>query len=248
MEKRIIVKNIRKKFKLCKKDSSFLGRLLSFSDSEDFLEALKNISFEAKEKENIGIIGSNGSGKSTLLKIIGGIYEPDCGEIILNGEAIYLSGFNNGLKSKLTMKENIFLIGSIFGLSKRKIKKVFKRIIDFSGLERFLDVKINKFSTGMLTRLNFATRINFLKNKECDILLLDEVFSSGGDKNFKEKVKKEVDVIMKKGATILIASHDLRLIKDYCDKAIWIEKGEIKKIGNPKEVVAAYEQYSSNIL
>jgi len=240
---RIIVKNIGKKFKKdFKKKEGILAGLLSFFHREPdvLFYALKDISFEAKEGEIIGIIGKNASGKSTLLRIIGGIYKPSDGIVKTHGKIVYLSGFGFGLITKLTMRENIYLAGSIMGLSQNDIRNKFDEIVEFSGFKDYVDTRLYQFSTGMIARLNFSITMLCVKHQNPDILLLDEVFSAGGDFEFREKAIKKMEELLKCGATILLVSHELDLIEKYCDKIILIENGKIIKQGKPKEVIEGY--------
>ncbi|MBU1135989.1 MAG: ABC transporter ATP-binding protein [Nanoarchaeota archaeon] len=241
----IVVKNISKKFSIgFKRNDSFLAKILCFSFGDEIkkeLWALKNVSFDVNAGENLGIIGRNGSGKSTLLRVIAGVFPANEGEVETNGKLIYLTGFGQGLKPKLTMRENIYLIGSIMGLSQKDIKKRFNEIIEFSGLKNFLDVKVYKFSSGMIARLNFSIGIHCLKHSNPDILLFDEVFHSGGDIYFKKKIIEKMEEFLKGGTTVILVSHDLETIKKYCDKVLWLERGEVIKYGEPNEIVEAYE-------
>jgi ABC-2 type transport system ATP-binding protein len=241
---RIKLENISKKFDKNNKNKSALAKLLDAlkrNKNKKEIQVLKNISLEAKAGENIGIIGKNGSGKSTLLRIIAKIYLSDKGTLETNGQLIYLTGFGHGLKPKLTMKENIFLSGSILGLSQEAIKERFNEIVEFSELEEYLDTKLFKFSSGMQTRLASAIGMHCITHKNPDILLIDEVMGGGADKNFKEKSLKKMEELLKGGATVILVSHELEAIKKYCDKVIWLEKGEIKIQGNPEEITTAYK-------
>ena len=156
---RIILKGVSKKFMIgFQNNNSALSRVVSlFSGKEPKKEfwAVKNVDLFAKIGENLGIIGPNGSGKSTLLRIIAGVYEADEGSVKTKGNTIYLNGFSNGLNSKLTMKENIYLMGSVMGIGQKNIKKRFDEIVEFSGLRDFVYTKVYQFSTGMITRLKF---------------------------------------------------------------------------------------------
>lgn len=245
-KKRIIVENISKKFNLSnKRGEGALAKIIGlFSDNYGAkeIQAVKDISFEAMSGENIGIIGKNGSGKSTLLRIIAGIYQPDSGKVTKNGKVLYLSGFVNGLQQKLTMRENIFLVGSINGLRKREIKERFDDIVELSGLEDFLDVKVYKFSSGMITRLNFSISIHCIEHQNPDILLLDEVINAGGDMDFKEKTEGKVEKLIRSGTTVIIVSHNLEEIKKYCDRVILIESGSITETGKPEEIINLYKK------
>ncbi|KKQ21835.1 MAG: hypothetical protein US35_C0016G0009 [Parcubacteria group bacterium GW2011_GWA2_37_10] len=245
MDTAIKLSNVSKKFKIgCHKEqkTALAGIISFFSGKEakkDFL-ALKNVSFSVRSGENLGIVGRNGSGKSTLLRILAGVYEPSSGEVTTKGNIVCLMGLGQGLSHKLTMRENIYLMGSVLGLSQRDIKIKFADIVDFSGLEKFLDTKIYQFSSGMVIRLNFSVMIHCLHYSKPDILLLDEVFGSGGDIDFEEKAIKKMEEFITGGATVVLASHDLDIIKKYCDRVIWLNEGEIFGAGNPQEIIFKY--------
>lgn len=244
-EKSIQVAGICKKFNIgFKKNDGALGRLVSFVSGKETrkeLEVLKNISFTAKQGEVIGVIGKNGSGKSTLLRIIAGIYQPDTGQVETAGRVDYLSGFANGLSQKLTMEENIYIMGAMMGLSQNDIKEKLGEIIEFSGLKDFLYTKVYQFSSGMVTRLAFSVTIHCLNHSKPDILLLDEVFGAGGDIDFEEKAIQKMGEFLKGGSTVILASHNLKVVEEYCNRAFWLEKGGIIKEGLPSEVIQAYQ-------
>ena len=163
----------------------------------------------------VAIVGPNGSGKSTLLRIIAGILEPDEGKVTTNGKIISLINLNAGLREKLTMKDNIHLCCSLFGLSPREIKERFNQIVKFSGLEEFVNTKIFQFSSGMLQRLAFSIAIHC--NPE--ILLLDEVFEVG-DEKFKNKSTDEIRRLAAKKISVLLVSHSLDLVAKHCNRVI----------------------------
>ena len=242
---RITVDNVSKKFSIgFKEKKGLLARVLEFvsgvySEKKE-LAVLQNVSFEVKEGEVAGLIGKNGSGKTTLLRIIAGIYQPDLGNVKTNGKVVYLSGLGQGLSPKLTMRENIFLMGSIMGLGQNDIKKRFNQIVEFSGLKDFTDTKVLQFSSGMVTRLNFSVTINCLEHHKPEILLLDEVFNAGGDLDFQSKGIEKMEELIKGGATVIMASHNLEIIKKYCNKAILLKNGQAIKIGPSEEVVGEY--------
>lgn len=244
MEKRIIVENVTKKFKIgFKKNRSALGRALDLiTGREDKREitVLNNVSLSAKEGEIIGIIGRNGSGKSTLLRVIAGIYSQNSGKVKTNGEIMYLNAFNTGLRERLTMKENIFLMGSILGLSQKQIKNRYEEIVEFSGLKKFVDAKVYQFSDGMVARLAFSITLFCLTHSKPDILLLDEVLAAGGDQEFQEKAIKKMESLIKSGSTVLIVSHNLPNLEEYCDRIIWLDNGRIKNQGKPQEIIKEY--------
>ena len=244
---RIKVENISKSFDLnFKKNEGILFRLVSLvrGIKSNRIQVLKNASFKADAGEVIGIIGLNGSGKSTLLRIVAGIYTKDSGSVETSGKMIYLSGFGQALRPKLTMKENIFLIGSVMGLSQKDIRGKVDEIIDFAGLRDFLDMKVYKFSSGMVARLNFSIGIHCLKYHNPDILLLDEVFGSGGDIDFQTKAGEKMAEFIKGGATVVLVSHNLELIKKYCQRVIFLNKGEIIETGEPGKTIESYTAFS----
>jgi ABC-type polysaccharide/polyol phosphate transport system ATPase subunit len=245
-EKNIQVDNVSKKFNIgFKKNQGALARLISFvsgKESRKDLEVLKNISFFTYPGQIIGIIGRNGSGKSTLLRIIAGIYEPGEGCVKTIGKVHYLSGFNNGLSPKLTMEENIYLMGTIMGLGNNEIKERFAEIVDFSGLKDFIYTKVYKFSSGMVTRLSFSTTIHCLEHSDPDILLLDEVFGTGGDIDFEDKAIEKMAEFIKGGATVLLASHSLKIVDNYCEQVMLLDNGKISQFGKPRKVINNYKK------
>jgi len=240
MRNRIIVKNISKKFKIgFKKHQSALARFVSlFSGKEPkkIIQALKNVSFKVKKGEIFGIIGENGSGKSTLLRVIAGIYRQDKGDIITNGKIISVINLTAGFHSRLTTKDNIFLVSSFFGLSQKEIKEKFNLIVEFAGLEDFVNTKIYQFSEGMKQRLAFSIAIHC----NSEILLLDEIFEVG-DEKFRIKSADKITNLVNKGITVLLVSHDLNMVEKYCDGVIWLEKGEIVGEGKTKDIVKGYK-------
>lgn len=244
MTKTVIeVKNLSKKFSINPvKSDSALATVLSMLKGKESkeLRVLDNISFDVKSGEIFGIIGKNGCGKSTLLSILAGILYPDSGEAKVNGEITYVAGLGQGLQQKLTMRDNIYLIGSLMGISRKNIKAKFDEIVEFSGLRDFVDTPVQQFSSGMTTRLNFSITISFLQHKNPEILLLDEVFGAGGDMEFQKKAIEKMEELISGGATVILVSHGLDIIKKYCNRAILIENGTIAKNGSPEEVIDTY--------
>lgn len=242
--KRIVLENVSKKFtRKYKRNKLALSKFISFfnnSTQKVEFDVLKNISFSVCEGENLGVIGKNGAGKSTLLKVIAGIYSPDSGIIKTNGKMIYVTGFGQGLNPRLTMAENIYLIGSIMGLSRKDIEAKFDEIVDFSGLGEFVNTQVNQFSSGMVSRLTFSISIHCIKHHNPDILLIDEVFGGGGDIDFQDKALKKMEELIEGGATVIFVSHGLDIVKKYCDRVILLDNGEIIKEGKPEEVVEKY--------
>jgi ABC-type polysaccharide/polyol phosphate transport system ATPase subunit len=236
---RIIVKDISKKFKIgSRKRRRVLARLLSlFSgrESQKEIEVLKNVSFEVRGGEILGIIGKNGSGKSTLLRIIAGVYEADRGISRVNGKVLSLINLGAGMQDRLSMYDNIYLCCALFGLGRADIKSKLSSIAEFAELQEFMETKLYQFSEGMKQRLAFSIAMH------CNpqVLLLDEVFEVG-DEGFKDKSAKKIGEIVKAGASVILVTHDLESVEKYCDRVIWLDKGEIIKEGKPKDIVEDY--------
>lgn len=208
-----------------------LKRQLMF---QEFM-ALKGISFEVKAGESWGFVGTNGSGKSTLLKTISGILKPYKGTVQVNGTISPLIELGAGFDGNLTARENIFLNGSVLGYSEKFLKEKFDAIVDFAELRDFLDVPIKNFSSGMAARLGFAIATTV----KPDILICDEVLAVG-DFKFQEKCEQRMNELLSGGTTLLFVSHSIDQVKRMCQKAIWIDHGEMKMIGSAEEVCDAY--------
>ena len=225
--KRIIIDDVSKKFRIgYKKNQSVLAKSLSFFsgiEPKKIIDAVKNVSLGVDKGELLGIIGDNGSGKSTLLRIIAGIYEPSSGRATTSGKIISLINLQVGLKDRLTMRDNIFLIGSLFGMSQEEIKRNLNFIVEFSELNEFTNTKIYQFSSGMRQRLAFSIAVS----ANPDILLLDEVLEVG-DQDFKEKSGKKIREMVGGGSSVIFVSHDLDMVYKYCDRVIKMENGKIK--------------------
>ncbi|NOW06515.1 ABC transporter ATP-binding protein [Clostridium beijerinckii] len=203
--------------------------------------ALNNVSFEIKKGEVVGIIGHNGAGKSTVLKVISGILKPTKGNVRINGNIVPMLELGSGFDHDLTGRENIFLNGAILGYSKEFLLEKYDEIVEFSELGKFIDVPIRNYSSGMLMRLAFsvATVVN------PEVLIVDEILSVG-DANFQEKSKKRMLELMSGGTTVLFVSHSLQQIREMCSKVVWLDHGEVKMIGNTKEICDQYEDYILN--
>ena len=198
--------------------------------------ALKNINFEIAHGEVMGFIGRNGAGKSTLLKIISKITLPTTGKVLGKGKTASLLEVGTGFHGELTGRENIFLNGHILGMKKKEIEKKFDEIVDFSGVEQFIDTPVKRYSSGMYVRLAFAVAAHL----EPEILIIDEVLAVG-DAEFQRKcINKIREVSSQKGRTILFVSHNMQAIRNLCHKAIELRKGEITSIGEPESVIADY--------
>ena len=222
---------------------SLRDRLLSFrlhSCLRQF-KALSGINFKVKSGEWLGIIGPNGSGKSTLLKIIAGIYEPDQGQIEVNGSLVPFLELGVGFNPDLSAKDNIFLNGVILGMRRKKIREKIDEIIRFAGIKSFINQKLKNFSSGMQVRLAFSIAIQ----SSGDVFLLDEVLAVG-DYEFRQKSKKIFQQMKRQGKTVIIVSHELDQIIDYCDQVIWMDHGKIVKSGSPKLIIKQYIDSQSN--
>ena len=217
---------------LKKQDAFFHG---SESD-ERFIWALNNISFHLNQGDALGIIGSNGSGKSTLLKIISRITSPTKGFVRGKGTVSSILEIGTGFHQELSGRENIYMSGYALGMTKSEIKNKFDEIVAFSGIEKFIDTPVKRYSSGMYVRLAFSVAAHL----EPDILIIDEVLAVGDAEFQKKCMGKMQDVSNQKGRTILFVSHNMTAISNLCSKAIWLDKGLIKDTGLPKDVVRAY--------
>jgi lipopolysaccharide transport system ATP-binding protein len=198
--------------------------------------ALRDVSFSINKGEVVGVIGSNGAGKSTLLKILSQITPPTEGEVILRGRVGSLLEVGTGFHPELTGRENIFLNGAILGMKKKEIEKKFDDIVEFAGIEKFLDTPVKHYSSGMYVRLAFSVAAHM----EPDILLVDEVLAVG-DAEFQKKCLGKMDEITRKdGRTIMFVSHNMGAISELCSRCLLLEKGKIVKSGTPAEVIGFY--------
>lgn len=203
--------------------------------SEDFW-ALKDVSFEIKQGDRVGIIGRNGAGKSTLLKILSRIVEPTTGRVRIKGRVASLLEVGTGFHPELTGRENIFLNGAILGMTRVEIKKKFDEIVDFAEIEKFLDTPVKRYSSGMYVRLAFAVAAHL----EPEILLVDEVLAVGDAQFQKKCLGKMEEVSSKGGRTVLFVSHNMGAVKSLCQRALCFEGGYIKSIGDVEHVVRNY--------
>lgn len=201
---------------------------------EEFF-ALKNISFRVRKGESWGLLGNNGSGKSTLLKLISGILKPYEGSVSVVGYISPLIELGAGFDPELTARENIYLNGALLGYKKKFIDENFNNIIEFAEIQDFLDVPIKNFSSGMAARLGFS----IATVRKPDILIVDEVLAVG-DIGFQHKCKMKMEELLCNGTTLLFVSHSIEQVKELCQNAIWLDKGEIKAIGNISDVSTAY--------
>ncbi len=233
----IVVDDVSKKFKIFyDKPYTLKERLVFWNKSKvNYHEVLKHINLNIKKGETVALIGVNGSGKSTLLKLMTKIIYPTSGKIITNGKLTSLLELGAGFHPDFTGRENIYFNASIFGLSAQEIDARVKDIIEFSELGEFIEAPVRTYSSGMYMRLAFSVAINV----DADILLIDEILAVG-DQRFQEKCMAKLEELKKSGKTIVIVTHNLGSIEEFCNRAVWIYEGEVRKDGNTKEVIEEY--------
>ena len=239
----IKVENLSKKYAINKKQDTLMqsfNHLFKKTKKEDFW-ALRDVSFEVKKGETIGIIGSNGAGKSTLLKILSKITPPTKGRATINGRVSSLLEVGTGFHPELTGRENIFLNGSLLGMTRAEIKGKLDEIIDFSGIEQFIDTPVKKYSSGMQVRLAFAVAAHL----DPDIMLIDEVLAVG-DVEFQRKCVEKINTLSKSvNRTILFISHNMSIVANLCEKTIIIKNGQAIDFGETNKVISAYLEKTS---
>ena len=200
-----------------------------------YFVAFQKLSFQVKKGEIFGIVGTNGSGKSTLLKMIAGVLTPTTGNIVTHGKIAPLIELGAGFDAELTGRENIYLNGAILGYSQEFLDEHYDEIVDFAEIGEFIDMPLKNYSSGMVSRIAFAIATAV----KPDILIADEILSVG-DFRFQEKCMNRIQGLMEKGATILLVSHNVDQVRSICNRALWIEKGELKIIGSVDKVCDAY--------
>jgi len=242
----IRVKNISKKFRLFheKRTTIYESLIGSFNRKPHYetLQVFDNISFEVKKGESFGIVGRNGSGKTTLLRILSHIYQADSGSVETNGIVVPVLALGLGFHPELTATANIYQSSILLGISKKQIAGSIGEVIKFAELEKFADVKLKNFSSGMQMRLAFATAVQV----DPSILLLDEVIAVG-DLNFQKKCRAVMLDFKKRGKSIVFVSHSPSAIEEFCDRAMFLKDGHIDAIGRPIEVMDAYKNYMDNL-
>ena len=233
----IKVENMTKQFKLFYDKPSTLKERLVFWNKKksEKRTVLKNINLEIKKGETVALIGVNGSGKSTLLKLMTKIIYPTKGKIITNGKLTSLLELGAGFHPDFTGRENIYFNASIFGLTRSEIESRIDDIIDFAELGDFIDSPVRTYSSGMYMRLAFSVAINV----DAEVLLIDEILAVG-DQHFQDKCFAKLRELKESNKTIVIVSHSLGSIKDLCDRAIWINNGEVRLDGKTKDVIDEY--------
>jgi ABC-2 type transport system ATP-binding protein len=237
----IKVDGVHKTFKLPhEKNTSIKSAAVNFYQRNKTYEkqhVLKDVSFEIKKGEFFGIVGRNGSGKSTLLKLLAGIYTPDSGDIQVNGKLTPFIELGVGFNPELTGRENVYLNGALLGFNRKEMDAMYEDIVSFAELERFMDQKLKNYSSGMQVRLAFSIAIR----AETEILLIDEVLAVG-DAAFQQKCYEYFDKLKENRKTIILVTHEMGAVRQFCDRAIFIADGEIKQIGSPDAISHTYER------
>lgn len=233
----VAVENVTKSFRLYhERNQSLKSAIMRRRRSvhEDFL-ALDDVTFDVPAGSTFGLIGSNGSGKSTLLKCLANIYYPNSGSIEHFGKIAAMLEVGSGFHHELSGRENIFLNGSILGMSKKEVTSKFDEIVAFSGVEQFIDQPVKNYSSGMYVRLGFAIAINV----DPDILVVDEVLAVG-DAEFQEKCFQKFVDFKKQGKTVILVSHSMETVKQMCDNAAWLSHGKLIAVGEAEPTIKAY--------
>ncbi|MBO9047293.1 MULTISPECIES: ABC transporter ATP-binding protein [Curtobacterium] len=203
---------------------------------EDFW-ALKDVSFEVPQGKTFGLIGKNGSGKSTLLKCLAKILWPEEGSITARGKQASLLEVGSGFHPELSGRENVFLNGSILGMSRKEVTRKFDDIVSFSGVGHFIDQPVKNYSSGMYVRLGFSVAVAVTP----DVLVVDEVLAVG-DATFQKRCRTKFKEMKDEGRTVILVSHSMSTVKDMCDEVAWLNEGELKMIGKTNDVVKAYNE------
>ena len=244
-EPAIIVDSVSKNFRLYHERNRYIKAAILRGRRARYEEfwALEDVSFEVEHGSTLGLIGSNGSGKSTMLKCLTGIYRPDKGRITVNGNIAALLELGSGFHPELSGRENIYLNAAILGLSKKDAQRQFDSIVEFAGLERFIDTAVKNYSSGMQIRLGFSIAAHV----EPEILLIDEVLTVG-DQTFQRKSSEKIEQFRREGRTIVVVSHSLASVQQLCKEVIWLEKGHMMMRGPAAEVISAYtgESYAQH--
>ncbi|UCC21589.1 MAG: ABC transporter ATP-binding protein [Planctomycetota bacterium] len=227
------------------KKTTLRQRFVSLLQKKTYEElyALRNLNLKVNDGEFLGIIGKNGAGKSTLLKVIAKVFEPTSGSVSTNGMIAPFLELGVGFQWELTVKDNIFFYGALLGMSRQEVEEKYDWIIDFSGLERFVDAKLKNLSSGMQVRLGFSITVSV----ESPILLVDEVLAVG-DMEFQRKCYSSFRGFKRSGRTILFVSHDFEAVERFCDRVILLEDGEIKAQGGPRDMLGVYDRGNSTDL
>lgn len=235
----IDVDNVRISYR-CMKAYSIRSSLKQLKKTKvETYEAVRGVSFQVPKGQILGMVGKNGSGKSTMLRAIAGIFSPDFGTIDLHGNNVSLLSIGVGFQKRLSGRENILLSGMLLGFSESQVREKMDEIIAFAGLGKFIDMPVKTYSSGMHSKLAFSITAVM----EADIMLIDEVLSVG-DARFKKKSSRKMkQLISNKDRTVVIVSHSTETLRKLCDRLLWLHDGQVRMIGDTKEVLDAYEKF-----
>jgi ABC-2 type transport system ATP-binding protein len=240
-EPAVVVKDLYKTFRLPHEQSNGVKQMIvniaKHKRGYETHRVLNGVSFEIKKGEFFGIVGRNGSGKSTLLKLLAGIYTPDKGLVQVNGSLTPFIELGVGFNPELTGRENVYMNGALLGFSNAEMDAMYDDIVEFAELEKFMDQKLKNYSSGMQVRLAFSIAIR----ARSDVLILDEVLAVG-DQAFQQKCYTYFDSLKERGQTVVLVTHDMSAVKQFCDKALLIQEGRITQIGKPYEISLEYEK------
>jgi len=246
IETAIEVKNVNKTFRIPKEKSNSVKSLIISGlkgGQYESLHILQNINLEIKHGEFFGIVGRNGSGKSTLLKLLAGIYTPDSGSIMVNGNLTPFIELGVGFNPELTGKENVYLNGALLGMSRREVDSIYHEIVDFAELSDFMDQKLKNYSSGMQVRLAFSIAIQ----SKSDILLFDEVLAVG-DASFQRKCFDKFEQYKAEKKTVILVSHNMGDVRKFCTNALLIADGKIIDYGDPNKIAMHYEDINQKVI
>lgn len=234
----IDIRNLSKRFGLYSSPATRLKEILNPFGRRNGSEvwALKDVSFQVKHGECMGVIGRNGSGKSTLLQVLCGVLRPTSGEVGVNGRISALLELGAGFHPEFSGRDNVYMNGALLGLSHREMDLRFQEIADFAEIGQFIEQPVRTYSSGMFVRLAFACAVNIAP----DILIVDEALAVG-DAYFRDKCRKKINEFRENGGSMLLVSHDMKAIKTLCDSAILLDKGIVVETGHPAKVVDLYQ-------
>jgi len=204
------------------------------------VKAVNHLSFSVQKGEILGVVGMNGSGKSTLLRALAGILQPDAGTIDLKGNSLSLLSIGVGFNVEMTGRENVILSGMLLGFDKKEIEARMDEIISFAEIEDFIDMPVKTYSSGMYSKLAFSITANL----KTDIMLIDEVLSVGDEHFQKKSISKMKELILDKNRTVIIVSHTLPLLQEFCDQVMWLHDGTVRDMGDPAKIIDCYRQFA----
>lgn len=204
--------------------------------------ALRDVGFHVEPGTTLALIGKNGAGKSTLLRLLGGIYEPDEGRVEVEGSVSTVFSLTAGLETEISGRENVIMAGVLMGFTEREVREQLETIIDFAGVGDFIDADLKTYSSGMQARLGFSIAIHMRR----DIVLLDEILGVG-DASFSGKCEKRIEELVRSHHTVILATHDMDRVRELADRALWLQKGHVRGIGDPVEVVREYLEVEGDL-